>query len=431
MSTNRSICTLLDQSDPLDNSLMGSGDDFDSIDPLESIERPRLASNEYTDENGFIVHAQISQATLMTEATNKDDSSILPSCWCLTVQHTIMITSILVFVFVGGGIWFRSSLKENGTGGIQNDGLDCAKVNQEYYPDGQPDIYCQCQQLGHIADILPSTEQRYKQLQSIIKSALYPGKERHLAYSEGRFLNDTVFLGVTLDIHDCFQPKNMALLDLASRDSEDLERYALLVLYWSLQIVRTTEFPVHSKCDWAGIECKEDNRFSILLSRNLVNGTLPFEIGLLSRLESFVSNSNPGLVGAIPTEIGLLGQLKTLKLELGKLTGSIPTEVGRISLLETLRLSSNLLNSTIPTELALLKNLLTLNVEFNELRGTIPVEVTTLASLEKAALGENLLTGLIPTEIGNMVSLKILALTNTNLDPILPSQIWGLPSLGK
>ena len=97
---------------------------------------------------------------------------------------------------------------------------------------------------------------------------------------------------------------------------------------------------------------QNDQLESLDASINLVSGTIPTEIGLLSKLSSLSFSENM-LTGPLPTEIGLLTKLTTLLLDRNSLAGPLPTEIGKLSSLATLQLNANLFTGAIPNELAL------------------------------------------------------------------------------
>jgi hypothetical protein len=102
------------------------------------------------------------------------------------------------------------------------------------------------------------------------------------------------------------------------------------------------------------------------LSINILTGTIPSEIGLLSKLTRLALNS---VTGTIPSEVGLLTKLTYLDLWRNSLTGTIPSEVGLLTKLNVLDLSINSLTGTIPSELALMSKLYDLQLYYNNFTG--------------------------------------------------------------
>ena len=88
-----------------------------------------------------------------------------------------------------------------------------------------------------------------------------------------------------------------------------------------------------------------------------VNGTLPTELFTDSgQLESLELTEN-SLSGTIPTEIGLLTKLWMLNLQRNMLSGTIPTEIGKLTRVSSVYLERNSLAGTLPTEIGRLKGL--------------------------------------------------------------------------
>ena len=131
-----------------------------------------------------------------------------------------------------------------------------------------------------------------------------------------------------------------------------------------------------------------------------LNGTIPAELGGLSKLQRLTLSRNE-LTGTIPVELGNLSELTQLQLYSNQLTGGIPPELGRLANLATaLDLSRNQLSGGIPVELGQLSNLRSLRLHNNQLTGAIPAALGGLSSLNQVNLaGNTLLTGCIPESL--------------------------------
>ena len=174
---------------------------------------------------------------------------------------------------------------------------------------------------------------------------------------------------------------------------------------------------------WYGvITDKNDRVVELDLSENELRGTVPTELGNLTRLEA-LSLAENRLRGTIPPELGNLTRLTLLYLYANTLDGSIPMELGNLSKLEQLALSWNRLQGTIPTELGNLANLQWLVLSGNRLRGTIPAEFGNFENLIVLALAENGLTGKVPPQLVRLTSLIVLHLADNRLDGCLP-EVW-------
>jgi Leucine rich repeat len=178
--------------------------------------------------------------------------------------------------------------------------------------------------------------------------------------------------------------------------------------------------PDTSECTWYdGIACNANEvvDFFTFQSSNL-HGSVPAEMGLLSKLLSFDLGANPTLRGTIPTQLGLVTDLVGLDLHACDLTGAIPTELGLMTNLLWMTLASQGgtgLSSTIPTELALMTKLQHLRLQENQLTGQIPPILSNMVSLLTLVLRQNLLTGYVPVELSGLVQLQGLALDSNHL----------------
>ena len=173
-----------------------------------------------------------------------------------------------------------------------------------------------------------------------------------------------------------------ALLDFSTL----LQRYVLAVLYfatdgysWLWQYMSTDHV-----CAWnlginrTGVFCLGDGVTvdGIRMVGNNLQGTLPWELALLTNLE-FVDVDSNQLFGTIPSRINELTRLETFRAESNYLTGPLPSGFG--SSLVDLDLSENYLSSTLPSSWA-----------------------AQMPNLQQLRLYNNVLTGTIPSELGNL-----------------------------
>jgi Leucine-rich repeat (LRR) protein len=89
-------------------------------------------------------------------------------------------------------------------------------------------------------------------------------------------------------------------------------------------------------------------------------------------LMSGINLSRNMLSGEIPLEIGNLSHVKSLNLSHNSFTGRIPTTFANMSTIESLDLSFNHLSGPIPWQLTLLWSLEVFSVAYNNLSGCIP-----------------------------------------------------------
>jgi hypothetical protein len=158
------------------------------------------------------------------------------------------------------------------------------------------------------------------------------------------------------------------------------------------------------ECTWDRVTCAGSNVITLDLSSNQLSGSIPAEIGSLTKLEWLDLSLNQ-LSGPIQATIGRLTSLIDLELSSNQLSGPIPAEIGDLASLEWLSLSSNQLSGSIPIEIGSLTSLQNLYLSSNRLSGTIPVEIGSLGSLRWLYLDANRLGGSIPTEIGSLPNL--------------------------
>eukprot|EP00540_Astrosyne_radiata_P001373 CAMPEP_0116833540 /NCGR_PEP_ID=MMETSP0418-20121206/6492_1 /TAXON_ID=1158023 /ORGANISM="Astrosyne radiata, Strain 13vi08-1A" /LENGTH=311 /DNA_ID=CAMNT_0004462999 /DNA_START=224 /DNA_END=1159 /DNA_ORIENTATION=+ len=158
-------------------------------------------------------------------------------------------------------------------------------------------------------------------------------------------------------------PQMRALDWLANRDEMKLDpfspnlvqRYVLAVLFYS-----TSELGWHRdlnwltsahECDWKGDggvrACSPDRQVTDISLWNNLKGTIPHEIGHLTKLQVLYLARNH-LRGTIPTEIGKLSELTYLGLQHNRLSGTVPSQfLGNMRNLKSIYLEKNDLTGTI------------------------------------------------------------------------------------
>ncbi|KAK1381347.1 hypothetical protein POM88_028091 [Heracleum sosnowskyi] len=242
----------------------------------------------------------------------------------------------------------------------------------------------------------------------------------------------------------------LVILSLAvaedAHNSSSIEREALLSTgWWDFRIFPSNIATHH--CKWEGIHCNKAGKvisihlnsffindelgrlnfssFPYLQTLDLsfcdLNGSIPYQIGMLSKL-NYLSLHNNYLTGELPSSYGNLIQLQTLDLSYCGLDGSIPYQIGMLSKLKDLSLqnnhltgklcnlvrldlSGNQLKGEVPIALGSLTELNYLNLSYNRLTGSIPV-FKNCGSLLEIDLSQNMLSGHIPEGFGNCSSLE-------------------------
>ncbi len=180
------------------------------------------------------------------------------------------------------------------------------------------------------------------------------------------------------------------------------DRAALVALYnatdgpnWTYNTNWLSDRPIG---EWYGVGTDNDGRVVRLglgarwgdrgepLGGNNLSGTIPGEIGNLTRLGSLWLEDND-LSGAIPAAIGNLTNLRILSMWNNSLSGPIPAEIGNLTNLRELSLGGNALTGPIPAEIGNLTELVGLGLSGNDLEaGPIPAEFSKLAHLERLHL---------------------------------------------
>ena len=202
-------------------------------------------------------------------------------------------------------------------------------------------------------------------------------------------------------------------------DYETFQRYALATLYyatsgdsWTYNANWLSDMPV---CDWNSSQpllsrCPEDGKIltAISLPKNDLSGTLPLEIAHADQV-TFLQLPKNMLSGSIPVQYFThMTNLEYIDLFLNELTGTIPTEIGSLSRLDYFDFDSNFLSGTIPTELGSATLLRSAWLNNNNFTGTVPTELALLTNLEFLYLeGNSALSGSIPENLCSLATLSI------------------------
>ena len=183
--------------------------------------------------------------------------------------------------------------------------------------------------------------------------------------------------------------------------------------------------------DWHGIRTDAEGRVvAVHLAFNVLEGSIPPELGYLDALSSLDLEGNGGLAGPIPAELAALASLQDLSLNSSSLEGRIPPELGRMAKLRSLHVSHTKLEGPIPPELAGLASLSYLQLAYNKLEGRIPPELGDLTNLRYLELQGNDLSGPVPPELGQLSQLEWLDLSGNRLTGEIPPELGDLRSLG-
>ncbi|KAM7465250.1 hypothetical protein LguiB_012812 [Lonicera macranthoides] len=165
------------------------------------------------------------------------------------------------------------------------------------------------------------------------------------------------------------------------------------------------------------------------ISHNSMNGSIPFEkLGNLKNLRSLDLGSNL-FSGPIPSSVGFLTHLTSLLLNENRFTGSIPSKLGNLKNLEYLYLGSNAFSGPIPSPICVLTHLTTLQFSGNQLSGFIPLEIRNLSNLIYLLLEWNNLLGTIPSAMGLLTNLTHPDLSHNSFNGTIPADLSYLSNI--
>jgi len=223
--------------------------------------------------------------------------------------------------------------------------------------------------------------------------------------------------------------------DLAYNSSRLLQRYAVMVFFYSLSgedwgCKDGFESEIH-ECDWYGIYCNlKDQVIEIKLMQNQLQGELPSEMAIFTLLEKLILHQN-NISGSIPSCIVDFKNLTELYLFDNELSGRIPPDITRCGNLKRINIHNNEISGTISNSFQDLVRLNILNLSENKLTGTIPTSIGSMPSIQELKLDYNELNGIIPSELGNAITIKNLLLNDNNLSGWVPPEICSISSLEK
>ncbi|CAK9181606.1 unnamed protein product [Ilex paraguariensis] len=157
-----------------------------------------------------------------------------------------------------------------------------------------------------------------------------------------------------------------------------------------------------SPCQWAGVECENNDVTVLRLPGVSLSGQLP------------------------PNTLGNLTNLRTLSLRFNALSGSLPSDLASCTQLRNLYLQGNHFSGPLPDFLLTLHDLVRLNLAGNNFSGEIPSGFNNLTRLKTLYLENNQFSGSIPE-----ISAPKLAQFNVsfnNLNGSVPKSLDSMPS---
>jgi len=289
---------------------------------------------------------------------------------------------------------------------------DCNFKNNFY-----PNIINQCQCNPAATILRNDTLELYFQIRKVINATLYNGTYNY-------------------PYNSC-DPKNQAMLWLASGDTRDAgdlyQRYILALVYietngthWDAGNLWLSD---QSECLWFGVQCNGNMKVNNLgLDMNNLMGSFPSEVYHLDGVQTLALSRNH-LTGLIPTQLFNMTDLQILELYANKFRGSIPSEVGFSTSLKEFRVDTNLLFGELVSQIGNVTSLEALSIGFNEFWRHIPTEIGLLTNLRYLDLEANRFSGTVPTQMGQLTNLQYLIMQNNLLTGDLSSQFAQLTTL--
>ncbi|XP_072972841.1 receptor-like protein EIX2 [Typha angustifolia] len=158
----------------------------------------------------------------------------------------------------------------------------------------------------------------------------------------------------------------------------------------------------------------------LLLSNNLINGSIPSSICELASPEALDLSGN-NLSGELPQCWQQGSGLEIIDFSNNNITGEIPSSVGSLTSLLSLDLSNNNFYGELPSELQYCKNLVLLDLGNNNFSGNIPIWIgEELLNLRYLQLRSNMFDGNIPPQLAQLTALQVLDLSSNKLLGSIP-----------
>jgi len=179
---------------------------------------------------------------------------------------------------------------------------------------------------------------------------------------------------------------------------------------------------------WFGVTVSSGRVTKIDLQNNNLEGTLPVEIGALTKLTDLRLKNNQ-LSGSIPSSIGNLTLLRYLYLNENQFEGNIPPEIGSLTYMVYLYLSDNQLEGQIPSEIGNCINLSKCMLKNNQLSGPIPESIGNCSKISQISIHTNQLEGPIPQEFWNLTKMSSLSLDYNQFSGAIPAEILNMENL--
>lgn len=219
-------------------------------------------------------------------------------------------------------------------------------------------------------------------------------------------------------------------IDIDIEDEEAGDREALIEIYKALDgdhWINNSNWCTDEPLDtWYGITTNQFGRvLEISIQEpNNINGEIPEEIGLLTKLE-YLELSNNNIIGTLPDSFTNLKNLRYLRLDYNRMTGSFPEQLRAIKNLQTISLAGSLqeaedgsaekipgyeyFTGSIPEWISEFSDLWNIDLSNNNFSGDLPESMKELSKLRRLILNGNSFTGQLPdnSKMENLYSLSL------------------------
>eukprot|EP00978_Attheya_sp_CCMP212_P001284 scaffold2665_cov64-Attheya_sp.AAC.1 len=183
-----------------------------------------------------------------------------------------------------------------------------------------------------------------------------------------------------------------------------------------------------SECFWFGVYCNDMTVDVIEIFGNNLVGTLPEELASLTFLTYLFLEMN-GLKGTLPHWLSSYRYLIQFSFYSNQFTGEIPDGVYELEDLDYFDVTANMLTGTVSTQIGKLGKLWLFDVADNMMTGTIPTEIGSLPNLVSANWGANPFDTTLPTEIGRLGAIRVFFMFNIGLKGTIPTEIGLMTDL--
>ncbi|CAJ2668961.1 unnamed protein product [Trifolium pratense] len=191
---------------------------------------------------------------------------------------------------------------------------------------------------------------------------------------------------------------------------------------------------ISDRCNWGQISCTKAGSIIKINIDSFYSGMRTISFGTLNlstfhNLETLVIK-NVRLQGTIPKEIGLLSKLTHLDLSSNSLVGEIPPSLGNLTQLKHLDVKNNLFIGSFPISLNNFTQIVYFDISYNFLTGSLPISLRNFSRLETLNISHNLLLGNLHSNLFPFTYYKAsIDLSHNNLSGEIPSTLGDFQQL--